>query len=366
MRWDALRRPVVLWVAAAVAVVAGLIVGLSWWARPQARPMATPLVLDFSNPTEIAILQVADARLTRVTGEEQVRTATRPLGRMDPVAAGAPGCPRNFVVTVQREGARPVVIMADPDCPRLEVAGHPGGWEAPAAFRTWLGEQTKPEEPPPATQRPPAQPSPPPEAPRSPEAAARAWIAALERDDASAAFTLLSAAGRRAAGGSPTAWAERGLRTLRANWTGWERADVVLERIFDDTAVVTVAGPRTAGGIRLARDAAALALVREGGGWRVALGGPAISPQEPDPGAAVPAGRLRLGAAVRAERAVRSPRLHLDATPLETAYSGQALSAVTAWAEVDVRPGPRVVTVYAEDGAGVPSALAWAFTAAGD
>lgn len=353
-----MRRPWLVWLAAGVAVVAGLAAGLWLWSRPQTRPVATPLVLDWSDAGPIAILDVDGGKLTKVEDEDDVRAATRPLARLDPVTAGAPACPRKFVVAVERENARPVVLFADPDCPRLEVAGQAGGWEAPAAFRTWLRGQVEP-----AAAGGEPRPDPPPAPPTTPDAAVRAWMAALERGDASGAFALLSTASRTAVGGSAAAWSRRGFGTLRAAWSGWQNADVVLERIFDGAAVVAVAGARAAGGGERQPDAAALALLRESGGWRVSLVGPSISPLEPRPGALVPAGRMRLAAAVRAQRALRAPRLHLDATPLDTAFSGQSLSAVTATAEPDVAAGRRVVTVYAEDAAGMPAALAWTFTA---
>ena len=193
------------------------------------------------------------------------------------------------------------------------------------------------------------------------------FLAAAGEADAQAMWAMFSSSAREAFGPTHADFAARHVSAFEEGAGTWSQADydVIVDERIDETAVVAIAGRRTAEG-QTSHDVYAVPLRVEDGDWKIALGGEA-SVLAFEPLASQPArvARPRITATFASRSPAGEARLWLDgremSPELQTRGSQAIVSARPATA---LEPGNHSVVVFvAADGQ--PTVSGWSFAVAG-
>lgn len=215
-----------------------------------------------------------------------------------------------------------------------------------------------PPAPPQAPAPPPAAPAPP-AVPQEPSDVMQAFMRALNAGEPEQVWMMLSSKTQQVMAPNEQVFGESLFFELREAYTGWKDPRVALNAVLDDDmAVAAIIGDRVSEGASYPDDVRALAMVKEGGQWRIALAvGPRISAAAPVPFGTVTADERRV--AFYAPPPTRQTHLWVDGKELMP-VPGEGGMIETLMPE-GLKPGTHVTVALAATPDGQPAALGWSF-----
>lgn len=243
--------------------------------------------------------------------------------------------------------------------PRPEPVTPPAPAPAPAP-----AAEAHPTPPAPEASLTPPAPAPAPPAARAerPGAVMQAFMRALNAGEPDQVWAMLSTQTQQVMAPTEQEFSEHLFFELREAFTGWTDPRVAVDaQVGEELGVAAIVGDRISEGSTYPDDVRALAMVREGGYWRISLGvGPGISAAAPAPFGTVTAEEA-VRIAFYAPPPTGQTHLWLDGkelmpVPGEGGMIGTQLPG-------GLKPGSHVVVAMATTPEGQPAAMGWSFQA---